>query len=163
MAEPVPWSLDAIVVGPSARMLVLDRVQDPGNVGTIIRTAHALGASGVVLLPGSALVTHPKVLRAAMGSTFHLPVVRTDREEVRAWLADHGVEVWVADTQGERVHGGSPRGPVAVVVGNEGAGVSDEWRAAAARLVSIPMASGVESLNAATAAAILLYEVARDS
>lgn len=162
VAEPATWALDAIEPAPDSRLLVLDQVQDPGNVGTIIRTAHALDAAGVILLPGTALHTHPKVLRAAMGSTFHLPVVRVPGAEVLGWLADHGVEVWVADAGGAAVHTVSADGAVALVVGNEGAGVSGAWRAAAAHTVSIPMRAGVESLNAAAAAAILLYEVARD-
>lgn len=163
VAEPGSWSLSDIDVAPTGRFLVLDQVQDPGNVGTIIRTAHALGAAGVILLPGSALPTHPKVLRAAMGSTFRVPVVRVSAEEVLAWLIRHHVEIWVADRAGESVQGVPTAELLALVVGNEGAGVSEAWRQAAVRTVSVPMQSEVESLNAAAAAAILLYEVSRDS
>ena len=161
VAGPVAWSLDQVATRPGA-VVLLDAVQDPGNVGTIVRTAHALGAAGVVLLPGCAGLSHPKVLRAAMGSTFRFPVLQAGTEAVRPWLGEHGIEVWVAAGDGEPVGPREPRGRVALVIGNEGAGVGDVWRNTAARTVTIPLADGVDSLNAAAAAAILLYEVGRD-
>ena len=104
--------------------------------------------------------------RAPRGAAFRLPAVSTDADALLAWVAERGVEIWVAAADGEPVSGrggGSGRPPLALVLGNEGAGVSDTIGAAARRRVSIPLASGVESLNVAVAAGILLHEVMRDA
>ncbi len=164
--RPRPWSLDQIPTPPGAVVLVLDTVQDPGNVGTMLRTALGLGAAGVVALKGTAEVTGPKALRGSMGALFRLPTVPADPPALLAWAGAREVELWVAETGGEPIaRPAVPRGrraPVALVVGNEGAGVDAEIGAAAARRVGIPLAPGTESLNVAAAAAILLYEITRD-
>jgi RNA methyltransferase, TrmH family len=143
---------------------VLDAVQDPGNVGTMLRTALALGASGVVALKGTAELTNPKVLRGSMGAAFRLPAAAVDVGAFIAWASARGLELVVAAADGtpveRRPHGPAP---IALVVGNEGAGVSPALAAAAARRVAIPLAPAVESLNVAVAAGILLYEVTRDA
>jgi RNA methyltransferase, TrmH family len=162
--EPREWGLAEVPTGPGSVVLVLDAVQDPGNVGTMLRTALALGAAGLVALKGTAELTNPKVLRSSMGALFRLPSVATTLEEFLSWRAERGLELWVAAADGEplRRSSGSPRRPgIALVVGNEGAGVSPALEAAARRRVAIPLASGVESLNVAVAAGILLYEVTR--
>lgn len=165
VVEPRVWSLPELVTGPGSVVLVLDAVQDPGNVGTLLRTAHALGAAGVVSLKGSAELTHPKVLRGSMGAAFRLPAVAADTDALLAWVAERGAEVWVAAADGTPPGPPGRRGgrvPVALVVGNEGAGVGAVLAAAARRRVAIPLAPGAESLNVAVAAGILLYEVTRD-
>ncbi|HET7601863.1 MAG TPA: RNA methyltransferase [Gemmatimonadales bacterium] len=159
---PPRWSLDHITVRPHDTLLVLDGVQDPGNVGTIIRTAFSLGALGVIALPGTADLTNAKVLRSAMGASFRLPAVVAGAADFLTWARSHAVSVWVTAADGEPVHDASRTGPLALVLGNEGAGVSEELRKAASRAVAIPLAEGAESLNVAAAAAILLYEVKRD-
>ena len=143
-------------------LLVLDAVQDPGNVGTMLRTALALGAAGVVLLDGSVELGNPKVLRASMGAAFRLPAVSMPADEFLAWAAASGLELWAADLQGAPLHE-TPRGtaPVALVMGNEGAGLRPTVAAAACQLVRIPIDPGAESLNVGVAAAILLYELRR--
>jgi len=159
--EPPVWTLDQIRLGPSATLLMLDGVQDPGNVGAMVRTAAGLGAQGVIALPGTAEFTNPKALRGTMGAFFRLPCVAAAAPVVRDWLGENRVAVWVAETGGEPLRGRDGAGPLALVLGNEGAGPGPELTAAAARRVAIPLAAGVESLNVAVAAGILLWEVTR--
>ncbi len=156
-----PHELKAIRIGPRSVVLVLDAVQDPGNVGTIVRTAFALGAAGVVTLPGTADLTNPKTLRATMGALFRLPVVPSHDEALAAWLAEHRLTLVVTGAGGEPfVPAALPR-PLAMVLGNEGAGVRPAL-AGSHRTVSIPLAAGAESLNVAVTAGILLYGVTRE-
>lgn len=162
---PRRWDVAHIGLAPRDTVLVLDAVQDPGNVGTMIRTAFSLGAGAVIALTGSADLANPKVIRGTMGAIFRLPCAAAGADEFLAWAREQQLEIWVGDTDGEpvRAAGPSPRaGRVALVVGNEGAGVSDAIRAAASRRVAIPLAEGAESLSVGAAAAILLYEVLRD-
>lgn len=153
------------VVGSASTLVIADRIQDPGNLGTIIRIADAAGIAGVLVTPGSVDPYNPKTVRASAGSLFHVPVVDLGEEEegeAVALLQGRGVRVLVADAHGERVYSEvdySP--PVAVVLGNEAAGVSSLWRSVALTTVRIPIFGKAESLNVASAAAILLYEFAR--
>jgi TrmH family RNA methyltransferase len=163
--EPKRWTLNDIRLAPGTTLLVLDGVQDPGNVGTMLRTALALGASGVVALKGTAELNNPKVIRSGMGASFRLPSVPVSPDEFVAWSRLQRAEIWMADVSGETpdqwTRRSPERAPVALVVGNEGAGVSPSLEAAADRRVAIPLARGVDSLNVAVAAGILLYEVTR--
>jgi RNA methyltransferase, TrmH family len=160
---PIPGAgLDALRVEAHdpAVVLVLDAVQDPGNFGTLARTAEALGAVGLVALPGTVDPWNPKSVRAAMGSTFRLPVVESGWDALAPWLAARGVETLAAVVGGEPLGEPRPR-RAALVLGNEGAGVGDETRARAGRAVGIPLRGRAESLNVAAAGAILLYELLR--
>lgn len=159
--EPKSWTLTDLTPGPRAPILVLDTVQDPGNVGTLLRTAFALGAAGAVLLKGSAEVTNPKVLRAAMGATFRLPAVMVEPGEFLSWVRRSDVSLWAAASEGNALSRVTVPDRLALVVGNEGAGVSAELRTLAVQQVAIPLARGAESLNVAVAAGILLYEATR--
>jgi TrmH family RNA methyltransferase len=162
--EPRRWALDDIAAAPGSPVLVLDGVQDPGNVGTILRSALGLGAAGVVALKGTAELTNPKVVRGSMGALFRLPAVPSDAETYLPWARERGIETWVTAADGTAIEPGSARGHrgvVGLVLGNEGAGVSPALEAAASRRVAIRLARGSESLNVAVAAAILLREVAR--
>ena len=164
--EPRRTRAEDFAPRPDAVVLVIDGVQDPGNVGTLVRTAHALGAAGTVVLRGTADPTSPKALRAAMGATFRHPVVALDDNGFIAWARKHGVTLWAAATDGTPLHRALPsagrgKGPIAVIVGNEGAGIRPQLNALAAQRVAIPLAQGAESLNVAVAAGILLYEVTR--
>ena len=164
VVEPRRWSLDDIAAAPGSPVLVLDGVQDPGNVGTILRSALGLGAAGVVALKGTAELTNPKVVRGSMGALFRLPAVPSDAETYLPWARERGIETWVTAADGTAIEPGSARGHrgvVGLVLGNEGAGVSPALEAAASRRVAIRLAPGAESLNVAVAAAILLREVAR--
>jgi TrmH family RNA methyltransferase len=142
--------------------LVIDGVQDPGNVGTMIRTAYALGAWATVALDGTADVRGPKVVRGSMGALFRHQVVATSFEQWCAFAAQEGFATWVAGGGGEPLEAALPaREPVALVVGNEGQGARAAWGAVEHREVTVPMRAGAESLNAAVAAGILLYELSR--
>jgi len=152
---PVPaWGWSDLQ-GP--RLLVLDAVGDPGNVGTLIRAAEALGAAGVVALTGTADPWSPKVVRAAAGSSIRLPVLESKWGDTLAWLRESQTPVWVASSNGVALDRTETRpGRVALVLGSEGAGVSTPILEAADRVVAIPMRGEVESLNAAVAGAILM-------
>jgi TrmH family RNA methyltransferase len=156
------WSPGDLVLGPRSVILGLDGIQEPGNVGALARAALGLGASGLVALPGTADLLNPKALRGSMGAMFRLPSVRMTVEAFLDWTRSGGIAIWVAATDGAPVLRPRPPAPVMLVVGNEGAGVRPEVAEAAARVVAVPLKGGVESLNVAVAAGILLYEVTRD-
>lgn len=158
VVEVPSWSLAELKPGPRAPVLVLDAVQDPGNVGTLLRTAFALGAAGAVLLNGSADLTNPKVIRSAMGASFRLPAAPAASAEFVAWCRSVDVQVWASAAAGAPLTRSAPPERLALVVGNEGAGVRPELRELSVRQVAIPLARGAESLNVAVAAGILLYE-----
>jgi RNA methyltransferase, TrmH family len=152
--------LDAIdLAAPPSAVLVLDALQDPGNLGTLARTAEALGAAGLVALPGTVDPWNAKSVRAAMGATFRLPVVQAEWRALAPWLRARGVAVLAADAGGEPL--GAPPGRAALVLGNEGAGVSAETLVRADRTVGVPLRGPAESLNVAVAGAILLHELLR--
>ena len=174
VVEPRKWTADELPLTGGGVVLVIDGVQDPGNVGTLIRTAHALGAAGTVVLRGTADIVSPKALRAAMGATFRHPVVALDDTGFIAWARKRSVTLWAAAADGTPLHraltdtgrgkgdgGRAGDTPIAVIVGNEGAGVRPQLNAVSTKRVAIPLAQGSESLNVAVAAGILLYEVLR--
>jgi TrmH family RNA methyltransferase len=141
--------------------LIPDGIRDPGNLGTMLRTAWAAGVSQVLLPPGTVDYTNPKVVRAGMGAHFYLPIHRATWEDIHTGLG--ATEVWLAEAgPGTPYDAVNWRGRVALVVGGEAEGASSEGRALAAdQHVTIPMAPGVDSLNAAMAAVIVLFEAAR--
>lgn len=157
------FELDDVFGGEFPMVVALDGLQVPGNVGTIVRAAEAAGASGVVTTPGTAEVYGPKALRASMGSAFRLPIVRRIPLDL------------VADAVGRldgRVAGATASGktdysafdwrrPAMLVIGSEGGGLSTDAMAVVTDTVSIPMVAPVESLNAGLAAAVILFEAAR--
>lgn len=158
IAEAPARSLEALPQAGRLRLLLLDAVQDPGNVGTIIRTAAALGATAVVALPGTVDVWNAKVVRSAMGAHFHFPAFHAAWQDVDDFLSRTATSLWCADTGGEPlVHPAPER--LALAVGNEGAGLSPAVRVRADRIVSLPITALVESLNVAVAAGILLHEL----
>jgi TrmH family RNA methyltransferase len=157
IAEVPARALESLVLATSARVLVLDAVQDPGNVGTLVRTAAALGTAAVVALPGTADLWNAKAVRAAAGAHFHIPVVHAAPDELLASLREATIPLWGTAADGGPLDGLAPPPRLALAVGNEGAGLSPAVRAAAQRMVALPMAAGVESLNVAVAAGILLY------
>ncbi len=145
------------------RALVIDGVQDPGNVGTMIRTAFALGAWLTVALDGTADVRGPKAVRGSMGALFRHQVAAASFEDWQVYAAREGVAIWLAAGQGEPLDALPPQpGSVALVVGNEGVGVRAAWQEHPHRTVTIPMRAGAESLNAAVAAGIVLFELSRE-
>jgi tRNA G18 (ribose-2'-O)-methylase SpoU len=157
--------LARIPVRPSFLGVVFDRPGSPGNIGTLLRSADAFGAHGVVVTGHAADVYDPKSVRASTGSLFSVPAVRTpSHREVLDWISGAGVPVAVvgADEAADvDVADYDLTGPTLLLIGNETAGLSAAWRAACDRLVRIPIGGAASSLNAATAAGILLYEAAR--
>jgi TrmH family RNA methyltransferase len=136
--------------------LVLDRVADPGNAGTILRTAAAAGVGYVITTADTVDLFSPKVVRAGMGAHFRLPLhVNLTWDELDAELSD--VDLIIAELEGESVFDFTWPECAALVVGSEAHGISDEAKARASHSVRIPMRGGVESLNASVAASILMY------
>jgi TrmH family RNA methyltransferase len=152
-------TLDTLAIPPVCRILVLDAVQDPGNVGTILRTAAALGATATVALPGTVDLWNPKVIRSSMGAQFHHFAFHAEWVELSQLLERQEIELWAADARGEPLDRARAVKRLAIVVGNEGSGLSAEVRARADRTISLPIANSVESLNVAVAAGIILHEL----
>jgi TrmH family RNA methyltransferase len=152
-------SLGALSGVSPLRLLVLDAIQDPGNVGTILRTAAALGADATVALPGTVDFWNAKVVRSAMGAHFHSMAFHTTADELFAFLEAESVPLWAADAGGQSVESMQAPARLAVAVGNEGSGLSSSVRERAAVIISVPIAPSVESLNVAAATAILLYQL----
>jgi TrmH family RNA methyltransferase len=154
------WT-DMITMAVGSLTVVLDGIQDPGNAGTIVRSAEAFGATGVILLEGSVRVANGKFLRGTAGSLFRLPLAAgVERNEFGARVADIGMNLYALTASGEIPLGQADlRSPFALVVGSEGGGVSPELLARA-KGVSIPT-NRVESLNAAVACSLALFEAAR--
>jgi RNA methyltransferase, TrmH family len=145
-------------------VLILDGLQDPGNAGTLVRSLHATSGTTVLALKGTVDLFNPKVVRASAGSLFHLEVAaRVEADETLAWLAARDLPLLALDAAGEPLFGGGFEAPArfALAVGNEGAGLSPRLIERAARRLAIPMASGVDSLNAAVAGSVALYELRR--
>lgn len=151
---------DTFELDNNAPVLILDRVQDPGNMGTIIRTADAVGALGIILLEGCVDAFSPKVVRASMGSLFHLPVVQdVTAEEALTWCYRNGYEpAATALNNAQNVYKADVSKKMAFIFGNEANGVAEELQAAAETRLFIPMAGLAESMNVAMAAGIILFE-----
>ena len=151
-AHPIP--------APLTYALVLDRISDPGNLGTMLRTADAAGVQAVFLMPGTVDAYNPKVVRAGMGAHFHLPILAAAWAELPRHLA--GLDTWLAEAREGLAYGEVDwRSPCALLIGSEAEGPSPEARQFARQRVCIPMPGKAESLNAAVAAGILMFAVAR--
>ena len=160
LLRPSTWSWQDLF--PTAALLVvLDNIQDPGNAGTIVRSAEAFGATGLVFLKGSSRVANGKFLRATAGSIFRLPFLEVvEATELKQQARLHGINLFALAIRGSAtLDDVDVRSSCALIVGNEGAGVSDELLGGA-QVVSIPTGQ-VESLNAAVACSIALFEVHR--
>ena len=161
VAEIPERELDDIAPPPDATVLVLDGVQDPGNFGTMVRSAEAFGVDLVAALPGTVDPWNPKSVRAAAGASFRVPIVQTEADRLLAWLRSHDFVVYGAEAGATDVGELRIARRAAVVVGNEGAGLSAALRGAADELVSIPMVGIEESLNLAVAAGLLQFLLTR--
>lgn len=154
-------------IGTGRIIVLLDGVQDPGNVGTILRTAEAFAVAATIALPGTADLWNPKVVRSGMGALFSQHAFSATAADALAFLQRRSIPLWATAASGEPLArrsqtcgtgDGGGDGTVAIVVGNEGSGVSGELARAADRVVAIPI-HGVESLNVAVATGILLYAI----
>ncbi len=160
--EPPP--LEEIVRGRggAALLVIADGIQDPGNLGSLLRSADAAGATGFLAAEGSADLAHPRVVRATMGSIFRLPSASARGEALRGALRAAGIPLVATASDGEVDYDAYDwREPAAVVFGAEGPGIRAEWLRAANATVRIPMREGVESLSVPAAGAVVLFEAAR--
>ena len=154
--------LAELSVADNPLIVVCDGIQDPGNLGTIIRTADAAGADAVITRPRTCDALMPKVIRATSGSIFSLPVVNAGPGVLIPWLAEKAIALCVADAHAPiPLYSADLRGPLAIVVGNEAGGVSQNLKDKADMLLRIPIPGRAESLNVAVSASICLYEAVR--
>jgi TrmH family RNA methyltransferase len=155
-------TLDEILAASQPLILAIAGLQDPGNVGTLIRSAEAFGANGVVLLEGTASAYNAKVIRAAAGSLFRLPVISIKFRELLPTLKEKSVRLLAASShKGEAPESSSMSGSLCLVIGNEGAGIPRDILREADATIAIPHSPKVESLNAAIAGSVLLYEASK--
>jgi TrmH family RNA methyltransferase len=157
------YSLEDMLTVPEACLLLLEDIRDPGNLGTMLRTAEGAGVTGIILNSSSVDIYNPKVIRSTMGSIYRVPYYYAeDFNKVLSELKKHEIIIYAAHLKGRDydTKGGFLK-KCAFLIGNEANGLTKETSAMADALVKIPMAGKVESLNAAVAAAILMYEVAR--
>ncbi|MBU3185437.1 TrmH family RNA methyltransferase [Clostridium estertheticum] len=142
--------------------MLADRIQDPGNMGTIIRTAHAAGALGVILTKGTVDIYNEKTLRATMGSIFKIPIIYDNDLSLVQKLKKSGFKLVTSSLDTDKnFYDIDLKGKIIISVGNEGNGISDEVYDICDLKIKIPMPGGAESLNAAVAASIMMYEVVR--
>lgn len=151
--------LDTLDVAGVCRLIVLDGVQDPGNAGTIVRTAAALGATATIALPGTVDLWNPKVIRSSMGAQFQHPAFHAGIDDLLSFLQRKQIELWATDASGSALEKAGAPTRLAIAVGNEGSGLSPAIRAKAQRTISLPIAGNVESLNVAVATGIILYQL----
>lgn len=140
-------------------ILIPDQIRDPGNLGTLLRTAAATGVQAVLLPPETTDAFAPKVVRAGMGAHFRLPIHSMTWEEIRIQTKD--LQIYLADMEGQSGWETDLRQPLALIIGGEAEGASDEARGLAIQNISVPMAGNVESLNAGVAGSVLMFEVVR--
>lgn len=159
--QPRAFTLDQVLAGVRPLLLIAAGLQDPGNLGTLIRSAEAFGATGFVTLPGTVSPDNQKTLRASAGSIFRLPGITCD-DHLFHELSERKIKTLAAvASQGETIAGYDLSQPVALIVGNEGSGIPPEILRRVDARVTIPTPGPVESLNAAIAGSILLYEACR--
>jgi TrmH family RNA methyltransferase len=155
-------SLDGLPPRENLLYAVSDGIQEPGNLGTIIRTSDAAGVAAVILLEGTCDVFIPKVIRATAGSIFHVPIARAKAETFLKWLRNTNMKLAATSADADTsVFDAELEGPVAFAFGNEARGVSESIRKSANILLKVPIYGNAESLNVATSAALCLYEAVR--
>ena len=148
---PTPDHLDFV--------LIPDQIRDPGNLGTLLRSASATGVQAILIPPETTDAFAPKVLRAGMGAHFRMPIQSVSWEEIKAQTKD--MDIYIADMDGTSCWETDLCKPLALVIGGEAEGASDEARRLANGKICIPMAGNVESLNAGVAGSVLMFEVIR--
>lgn len=157
------YALDQMLDAPCPLLMVLENLQDPGNLGTIIRTGEGAGVTGVILGAGTVDVYNPKTIRATMGSVYRVPFAYSeDLASLVGRMRERGIRTYAARLDGRMLYGGfSFRQGTAFLIGSEGSGLTRALSDAADEYLRIPMSGQVESLNAAVAAALLMYEARR--
>jgi TrmH family RNA methyltransferase len=163
LVKPPDWTwVHLLGNDPAPLIVVLAGLQDPGNLGTIVRSAEAFGAAGVVCLPGTVNAWNPKAVRASAGSVFRVPVLSVSESDAIEQLREAGVRLFATTVQSSQpANRVNLAQPVALLIGNEGAGVPPNLAARSDEAITIPCPGPVESLNAAVATSVLLYEASR--
>jgi TrmH family RNA methyltransferase len=165
LVEPPDWTWAHLLGVPAHAaplLILLAGLQDPGNLGTILRSAEAFGADGVVALPGTVSAWNPKAVRASAGSVLRVPLLSVSADECFTHLFEAGVRTFATTVRAAQpAHLVDLVAPVALLIGNEGNGVPEALAARAAGAITIPCPGPVESLNAAVATSVLLYEASR--
>lgn len=157
------WDLSAIMEEKNTTLLLLEGIRDPGNLGTMVRTGEGAGIHGIVVNKDTADIYNPKTVRSTMGSIYRVPVyVAEDFKETILWLKEQGMKLYAAHLNGElSYHEPDYKGSTGILIGNEAKGLSNEISELSDTYVKIPMEGKVESLNAAIAATLFMYEVNR--
>ncbi len=162
VAPQIRLGLDDLRLPPAPLLLVCERIEKPGNLGTMLRSADAAGTDAVLVCDGCTDIHNPNTVRASVGALFTRPVVEAATAEALPWLRARGVQIVAAAPAADRLHTEADlTGPVALVVGAEQYGLTDPWLAGADTRVRIPMCGDCDSLNVAAAATILLFEAVR--
>lgn len=161
LKNPDPFAAETELPSPRSidnpkKVLILDQISDPGNLGTLVRTAHALGWDGVVATPGTVDFFNDKALRASRGAIFHLPYLWQTSEEIKIWAKKNSIELFLADIEGDPADKVIFGKTSALILSNEARGPMN-WAETLSQKVTIPMKKDSESLNVAIAGAILLY------
>lgn len=153
------FSFQDIKLKENNLVVILDGLEIPGNIGTIIRSVDGVGADGVILCNRKARLTHPKLIKSSQGSNFTIPIVESELTEAMEWLKDNGFKIYLTDTRAEQEYFEPDyKGRVAIVAGSERYGMSREWYTPECNMISIPMYGDCDSLNVAIATTIVLYE-----
>lgn len=157
------YTLEELLKKKNPLLLILENIQDPGNLGTMMRTAEGAGVDGVILSPGCVDMYNPKTIRSTMGSIYRVPFFQAENlEEILGELKNRSVHIYAAYLNGERSYDEEKyTGGTAFLLGNEGNGLTPELAACADTCIRIPMEGKLESLNVSAASAVLLYEAYR--
>lgn len=156
------YTVEQVCGGSTPLILALENLQDPGNLGTIVRTAEGAGVTGILMSPNTVDLFNPKVVRATMGAIFRVPFCYVeDLTQTIVELGERKFQTYSAHLQGTSIYDFPYQNPTVFCIGNEGNGLTDELAAATKYKIRIPMQGHVESLNAATAATVLMYEAMR--
>lgn len=157
------YETEELLRSPHGLFLILEDLQDPGNLGTILRTSEGAGVTGIFLSKGTVDIFNPKTVRSTMGSIYRVPFIYTeDLQEIMQKMKNNGIKTYAAHLSGEVYYAGcSFLEPTAFLIGNEGNGLSRELSNQADAYIKIPMEGQLESLNAAVATALLIYEAKR--
>lgn len=152
------YSLDKLLTKKKVKLLLLNDLQDPGNAGTIMRTAEGAGMDAIVFSHGSVDMYNPKTIRSTMGSIYRIPFIYEDLESVIEKLKSNDIPVYTTDMDGKSFRDAEYKNGFAIIIGNEANGVSENISRLADQVISIPMCGKVESLNASVAASLIMYE-----
>ena len=155
-------TLADLQLGEAPLVMVLERVEKPGNLGAVLRSADAAGVDAVIVCDPLTDLYNPNLIRSSIGAVFTVPCVACSSDECIAWLKDNGISILTAQLQDSSLYyDTNMTGPTAIVMGTEATGLTEAWRQAADAHIRIPMLGRLDSLNVSVSAAILLYEAVR--